>query len=90
MPSNAIADPTNGSLVLRGVKVDVISDVGHQFAIDCVRFIEGLVTETQLRKKYALDDNEWQALAYHEELQRAVGAQKDTGSARGITYISHI
>jgi hypothetical protein len=77
MPSNAIADEANGSLVLRGVKVDVNSDVGHQFAIDCTRFVEGLVTETQLRKKYALDDREWEALAGHEELQRAVGAQKE-------------
>ena len=77
MPSNAIADPANGSLALRGVKVDVNSDVGHQFAIDCTRFVEGLVTETQLRKKYALDDREWEALADHEELQRAVGAQKE-------------
>jgi hypothetical protein len=77
MPSNAIADPANGSLILRGVKVEVNSDVGHQFAIDCTRFVEGLVTEAQLRKKYALDDKEWQALADHEELQRAVGAQKE-------------
>src|SRR6516165_3929755 len=77
MLSNAIADPANGSLILRGVKVEVNSDVGHQFAIDCTRFVEGLVTETQLRKKYALDDREWEALADHEELQRAVGAQKE-------------
>jgi hypothetical protein len=77
MPSNAIAGEADGSLVLRGVKVDVNSDVGHQFTIDCVRFVEGLVTEAQLRKKYALDDNGWQALADHEELQRAVGAQKE-------------
>jgi hypothetical protein len=77
MPSNAIADEANRSLILRGVKVDVNSDVGHQFAIDCVRFVEGLVTETQLRKKYALDDREWEALAGHEELQRMVGAQKE-------------
>jgi hypothetical protein len=78
MPSNAIADPANGSLlILRGVKVEVNSDIGHQFAIDCTRFVEGLVTEAQLRKKYALDDKEWQALADHEELQRAVGAQKE-------------
>jgi hypothetical protein len=77
MPSNAIADEANESLILRGVKVDVNSDVGHQFAIDRTRFVEGLVTETQLRKKYALDDREWEALANHEELQRAVGAQKE-------------
>ena len=77
MPSNAIANPANESLILRGLKVEVDSDVGHQFAIDCTRFVEGLVTEAQLRKKYALDDSGWQALADHEELQRAVGAQKE-------------
>jgi hypothetical protein len=77
MPSNGITDPANATVVLRGVRVDVNSDVGHQFAIDCARFIEELITETQLRKKYALDDKEWEALADHEELQRAVGAQKE-------------
>jgi hypothetical protein len=77
MPSNAIADPTNGSLILRGVRVEVNSDVGQAFTTDCVRFIEGIVTEEQLRKKYRLDDKEWEALADHEELQRAVGAQKE-------------
>jgi hypothetical protein len=81
MLSNAIADPANGSLILRGVKVDVNSDVGHQFAIDCTRFVEGLITEAQLRKKYALDDSGWQALADHEELQRAVGARRRSAAA---------
>ena len=77
MPSNAIAEEASGSLILRGVKIDVQSDIGAAFTVDCVRFIEGLITEAQLRKKYALDDKEWQALADHEELQRAVGAQKE-------------
>ena len=77
MPSNVIADPANGSLILRGVKIDVQSDIGAAFTVDCVRFIEGLITEAQLRKKYALDDKEWEALADHEELQRMVGAQKE-------------
>ena len=68
----------NGATVtLRGRAVDVDSDVGQAFTTDCVRFVEGIVTEEQLRKKYDLDDDSWRQLASHDVLQRAVGATKE-------------
>jgi hypothetical protein len=65
------------SVTLRGHAIDVDSDVGQAFATDCVRFVEGIVTEEQLRKKYDIDDDGWRLLASHDALQRAVGATKE-------------
>jgi hypothetical protein len=73
---NAI-EPSGGSLVLRGHRIEVDSDVGMTFVTDCVRFIEGLVTEEQLRKKYQLDDAGWRGLSENEELQQRVGSTKE-------------
>jgi hypothetical protein len=75
--TSAIADPISATVTLRGVTVEVDSDIGQAFATDCVRFVEGIVTEEQLRKKYDLDDANWRQLASHDALQRAVGATKE-------------
>jgi hypothetical protein len=72
-----IDEPSGGSVVLRNVTIALDSDIGHAFTVDCCRFVEGLVTEEQLRKKYLLDDAQWRGLAENEELQRLVGAQKE-------------
>src|SRR6516164_10568739 len=78
MPANAITGATSdGTVILRGVTVEVDSDVGQAFTADCVRFVEGIVTEEQLRKKYDLDDDGWRQLASHDALQRAVGTVKE-------------
>jgi hypothetical protein len=52
--TNAITNPDGGTVVLRGIVVELNSDVGMTFAIDCTRFVEGLVTEEQLKAKYQL------------------------------------
>jgi hypothetical protein len=71
-------EPINGTtVVLRGHAVEVDSDVGQAFATDCVRFVEGIVTEEQLRKKYSIDDDGWRLLASHDALQQAVGTVKE-------------
>jgi hypothetical protein len=77
MPTDAVVDPTDTTVTLRGRAVDVDSDVGQAFTTDCVRFVEGIVTEEQLRKKYDIDDDGWRQLASHDALQRAVGATKE-------------
>jgi hypothetical protein len=66
--------PNGGHVTLRGHAVAVDSDVGRAFAVDCVRFIENLIDETQLRKKYALLNEEiWRQLETNEPLQLLVG-----------------
>jgi hypothetical protein len=77
IPANTVAGPTGATVTLRGIEVAVDSDVGQAFTTDCVRFVEGIFTEEQLRKKYDLDDTGWRQLASHDALQRAVGATKE-------------
>jgi hypothetical protein len=83
--TNAITDPSSGTVVLRGIVVELNSDVGMTFAIDCTRFVEGLVTEEQLKAKYQLDVDAWRALAENEPLQRLVGRQKELRIRSGET-----
>jgi hypothetical protein len=75
--ANAIGHPLNGNVVLRGVKVDLISDIGTGFVLDCTRHIESLFTAEQLRKKYQLDDEAWRGLADNEPLQTAIERQRE-------------
>jgi hypothetical protein len=71
-------EPSSGHVVLRGHTVEIDSDVGRAFAIDCVRFIENLIEETQLRKKYGLlSDEAWRQLEGVEPLQLLIGRIKE-------------
>jgi hypothetical protein len=70
-------EPSGGTVVLRGIAVPLDGDVARIFVTDCARFIENLITEEQLRRKYQLDDAGWQQLATNEPLQQRVGAQKE-------------
>jgi hypothetical protein len=70
-------DTPSGSLVLRGQSIEVGSDIGHAFAVDCCRFVEGLVSEEALKKKYQLDDAGWRQLELIEPLQLLVGRVKE-------------
>jgi hypothetical protein len=74
---NTIEPTAGGHVTLRGHRIAVDSDIGAAFTTDCVRFVEGLVNEEALRKKYQLDDAAWQLLEANEPLQRAVGAEKE-------------
>jgi hypothetical protein len=76
MTMNTIADPTSATVVLRGIAVNIDSDVGQAFVTDCVRHIEGLISAEALRAKYGIDDDAWQQLATNEPLQRAIAATK--------------
>jgi hypothetical protein len=65
-------DAPHGSVVLRGVKIDLNTDIGTGFTLDCCRHVEDLVTAEQLKAKYQLDETAWRQLAENEPLQRAV------------------
>jgi hypothetical protein len=68
----------SGSLVLRGHKIETGSDIGHAFAVDCCRFIENLISEEALRKKYGLiTDASWRELEMVEPLQLLIGRIKE-------------
>jgi hypothetical protein len=75
--TNAITNPDDGSVTLRGIEVPVNSDVGAAFTVDCCRHVENLLTADALKAKYALNEEAWQALGENTALQLAVGAQKE-------------
>jgi hypothetical protein len=74
---NAITNPNGGTVVLRGIPVDVNSDVGAAFVQDVCRHVEDLLPADALRAKYGLQSDEaYEALGSNEPLQRAIAAAK--------------
>jgi len=68
---------SDGSVVLRGVVIDLTSDVGVGFVDDCCRFCEKLVTADQVKSKYKLSDDAWSQLGDNEPLLQAVDRRKE-------------
>jgi hypothetical protein len=69
--TNTIAEIT-GHVTLRGHRIEIGSEIAHQFGIDCCRFVEGLVNEETLRKKYGLLSEE----AWQQHWRRQGGSPK--------------
>ena len=67
----------SGSVVLRGIKIELDTDIGTGFTLDCCRHVEDLVTAEQLKAKYQLDETAWRQLAGNEPLQRAIERQRE-------------
>lgn len=66
-----------GSVVLRGVTVALDTDVGQAFVIDCARNTEGLLSDHDLKSKWALSDDHWERLAGNTPLLQAVQAERE-------------
>ena len=65
-----------GSVVLRGIEIDLDSDIGCGFIIDCCLFCEGVLAEDKIKSKYGLTDSAWARLAENEPLVQAVETEK--------------
>ena len=80
-----LTDPNSqsGSVVLRGIEINLDSDVGCGFIVDCCRFCEGLLAEDQIKAKYKLADADWERLAENEPLVQAVHREKARRIASG-------
>jgi hypothetical protein len=77
MSNLSTIEPAGGAVVLRGITVDVNSDVGQAFVVDVCRHVEDLLDASALRKKYGLNDDEaYASLGANEPLQRAIAAAK--------------
>jgi hypothetical protein len=72
-----------GTVVLRGSPVSLDSDVGTDFIKHCARNVEGLLSESELKAKYQLSDDDWVGLAKNEQLLRAVRTEVDRRIANG-------
>jgi hypothetical protein len=69
--------PNAGSVVLRGDKVALDSDVGESFVADCARNTEGLTSDLDIKTRYELGDEDWERLAANTPLLHAVRAERE-------------
>jgi hypothetical protein len=84
--AHSVADPrlvSSSTVVLRGVKVALDSEVGRAFVIDCARNTEGLIPDGELQTKYELSDEDWGRLADNTPLLHAVRAERERRIANG-------
>jgi hypothetical protein len=65
------------TVILRGVAVELDSDVGRQFVVDCVRAAEGLISDKELVEIYEISPADWQNIAKDIALARAIRAERD-------------
>jgi hypothetical protein len=65
------------TVILRGVAVELDSDVGRQFVVDCVRAAEGLISDKELVEIYEISPADWQNIAKDMALARAIRAERD-------------
>ena len=82
---NMLVDSSSqhGSVVLRGVEIDLDTAAGQGFVVDCCRFCEGLLAENQIKTKYKLTDTHWAGLAENELLVQTVQREKERRIANG-------
>ena len=73
----------HGSVVLRGVEIDLDSDIGNGFVLDCTRHVEELISAEQLKAKYRLTEEAWRQLAGNEPLQYAVERLRERRTRSG-------
>jgi hypothetical protein len=77
MTNSVISSDERGTVVLRGIVVEIGSPVGQSFCLDVCRLVEDLISAEALRAKYGLQDEEvWRTLETNEPLQRAIAATK--------------
>jgi hypothetical protein len=65
------------TVVLGGVEVELTSDVGHAFIVDCVRCAESLLTDKELAAIYKISPADWSNIANDAALGRAIRAERD-------------
>ena len=65
------------TVVLGGVEVELTSDVGHAFIVDCVRCAESLLTDKELAAIYEISPADWSNIANDAALGRAIRAERD-------------
>jgi hypothetical protein len=75
--ASSIADLPVGTVVLRGVSVALDTEVGRAFVIDCVRHTESLVSDSEIKSKWALTDKNWERLADNAPLLLAVRVERE-------------
>jgi hypothetical protein len=57
--------------------MDLNSDAGHRFVVDCTRAGEGLLSDKELQEKYELSPADWANITKDMALGRAVRAERE-------------
>src|SRR5262249_10342780 len=77
--------PNTETVVLRGVRVPLNSDVGGAFITDCARNRERLFSDDQIREKYEItSDADWSAITQNKALRLAINAECERRMLNGI------
>jgi len=64
-------------VILRGVSVPLISDLGGAFITDCSRNRERLLNDNQMQEKYSLSPDYWNGLAQNKTLRLKINAEHE-------------
>ena len=64
-------------ILLSKAPIDLTTDIGHQFVVDCTRAGEGLLSDKELQQKYELSPADWQNITKDMALGRAVRAERE-------------
>jgi hypothetical protein len=62
---------------LHGPRIDLASEEGHQWVIDCCRAGENLLSDAELSEKWDLNDADWIAIRKDKALERAVRLERE-------------
>ena len=68
---------------LSNTPIDLISDAGHAFVVDCTRAGEGMITDRELQEKYELSPADWQNITKDMALGRAIRAERERRMLNG-------
>jgi hypothetical protein len=81
------AEPSHaqGAVTLRGEAVDLQSDAGVDFILDCARNVEGMISDAEIKSKWQLSDQEWASLANNAAFLSAVWAEHERRLLSGET-----
>jgi hypothetical protein len=69
---------------LRSTPIDLLSDTGRQFVVDCTRAGEGLINDRELAEKYELSPADWQSIKKDTALAHAIRAERERRVLNGI------
>src|SRR5262245_49725041 len=64
-------------VILRGISVPLISDLGGAFITDCSRNRERLLNDNQIQEKYSLSPDYWNGLAQNKTLRLKINAEHE-------------
>jgi hypothetical protein len=64
-------------IVLNGIKTALDDASGREFVCDCVRAGEGLITDAELREKYAIAAADWRRITKNKSLIQAIRSEAE-------------